>query len=176
MVLTLLLPLLPPAACVDTWVSVYVCVLSGDTRPCQAVVDAAKGATLLVHEATFEDELQEEAVAKRHSTTAEALGVAAAAGAYRTLLTHFSTRYPRIPVMKPPVPMGEEEAAEGGGGSDLAALGSVLVAFDFMTVNLADLAWMPRMLPVLDELFKEEEAVYMEADDAGAEGGGGGAE
>lgn len=135
------------------------------------MVDAAKGATLLVHEATFEDELQDEAVAKRHSTTAEALGVATAAGAYRTLLTHFSTRYPRIPVMKPPVPMSEE-AAEGG-GSDLAALGSVLVAFDLMTVNLADLAWMPRMLPVLDELFKEEEAVYMEADDGGAEGGGG---
>ena len=27
------------------------------------------------------------------------VGVAARAGAYRTLLTHFSTRYPRIPVL-----------------------------------------------------------------------------
>jgi ribonuclease Z len=143
------------------------------------VINAAKDATLLVHEATFEDELQDEAITKKHSTTAEALEVAAAAGAYRTLLTHFSTRYPRIPVMKPPVSVSEEgaAAAEGAGGSDLAALGSVLVAFDFMTVNLADLAWMPRMLPVLDELFKEEAAVYMEADDGdGAEGAEGGAE
>jgi ribonuclease Z len=147
-------------------------VAAGDTRPCQAVIDAAKDATLLVHEATFEDELQDEAVAKKHSTTAEALGVAAAAGAYRTLLTHFSTRYPRIPVMKPPAAAegGSSSGAEGGTSSDLAAVGSVLVGFDFMTVNFADLAWMPQMLPVLDELFKEEEAAYMDDDAEGAEG------
>jgi ribonuclease Z len=148
------------------------CVAAGDTRPCQAVIDAAKDATLLVHEATFEDELQDEAVAKKHSTTAEALGVAAAAGVYRTLLTHFSTRYPRIPVMKPPAAAegGSSSGAEGGTSSDLAAVGSVLVGFDFMTVNFADLAWMPQMLPVLDELFKEEEAAYMDDDAEGAEG------
>lgn len=150
---------------------------AGDTRPCQAVIDAAKDATLLVHEATFEDELQSEAIAKKHSTTAEALGVAAAAGAYRTLLTHFSTRYPKIPVMKPPADAPAVEGAEGadgagssGGGSDLAAVGSVLVGFDMMTLNFADLAWLPQMLPVLDELFKEEEAAYMD-DDGGGEGG-----
>jgi ribonuclease Z len=122
-----------------------------------------------VHEATFEDELQDEAVAKKHSTTAEALGVAAAAGAYRTLLTHFSTRYPRIPVMRPPPPPADpaSDAAGAEGGSDLAALGSVLVGFDLMTVNLADLAWMPKMLPVLDELFKEEAAAYQDEGDGG---------
>jgi ribonuclease Z len=138
------------------------------------VIDAAKDATLLVHEATFEDELQDEAIYKKHSTTAEALGVAAAAGAYRTLLTHFSTRYPRIPVMKPPpvevAVEGGEPAGADGSGSDLAAVGSVLVAFDLMTVNLADLPWLPRMLPVLDELFKEEEAAYIDMDETGVEG------
>lgn len=48
-------------------------VFSGDTRPCDAVVDAAKGATLLVHEATFEDALKEDAETKRHSTVSEAV-------------------------------------------------------------------------------------------------------
>ena len=130
----------------------------------------------MVHEDTFEDELQEEAIIKKHSTTAEALGVAASAGAYRTLLTHFSTRYPKIPVLKPPAnaaaayesDVGAGGGQEGGGsssaGSDLAAVGSVLVAFDLMTVNLADLPWLPKMLPVLDELFKEEEAAYRDDD------------
>jgi ribonuclease Z len=132
------------------------------------VVDAARGATLLVHEATFEDELQDEAIAKKHSTTAEALGVAAAAGAYRTVLTHFSTRYPKIPVMKPPATAAnaEEGAAGAAAGSDLAAVGSVVVGFDLMSINLADLAWLPKTLPVLDELFKEEEAAYQQDDAA----------
>ena len=42
---------------------------------------------------------QAEALAKRHSLTREAVATGAKAGAYRTLLTHFSQRYPRIPVI-----------------------------------------------------------------------------
>lgn len=160
---------------------------AGDTRPCQNVVTAAQGATLLIHEATFEDELQDEAIAKRHSTTAEALGVAAAAGVYRTVLTHFSSRYPKIPVMKPQavarvaaqvrrssadISSSNGFAVDGGvdgdqaasAGSDLAAVGSVIVGFDLMSINLVDLPWMPKMLPVLDELFKEEEQAYKQED------------
>uniref|UniRef100_A0A383WFV3 ribonuclease Z n=1 Tax=Tetradesmus obliquus TaxID=3088 RepID=A0A383WFV3_TETOB len=136
-------------------------VFSGDTRPCQAVIDAARGATLLVHEATCEDELQEAAIAKKHSTTAEALGVAAAAGAYRTVLTHFGNRSTHVRRTKP------RAAADGvEAGSDLAAVGSVVVGFDLMSINLADLAWLPKALPVLDELFKEEEAAYQQDDEA----------
>ena len=37
---------------------------SGDTQPCQALVEAGKGATLLIHEATIEDELPELARSK----------------------------------------------------------------------------------------------------------------
>ena len=40
------------------------------------VAEAAKDGTLLIHEATFEDEMQAEAVGKRHSTTGEAMGIA----------------------------------------------------------------------------------------------------
>lgn len=50
-------------------------------------------------QATFEDSLLEEAQAKKHCTTREAVEAGAAAGAYRTLLTHFSQRYPKIPVV-----------------------------------------------------------------------------
>ena len=39
----------------------------------------------------------DQALKKRHSTTEEAAQVAAATGAYRTVLTHFSQRYPKIP-------------------------------------------------------------------------------
>lgn len=48
-------------------------MFSGDTRPCEAVVKAAQGATLLVHEATFEDGLEGEAVTKKHSTVSDAV-------------------------------------------------------------------------------------------------------
>ncbi|PNG99395.1 Zinc phosphodiesterase ELAC protein 2, partial [Tetrabaena socialis] len=50
-------------------------VFSADTRPCAQTVEAARGATLLVHEATFEEGMQGEARAKKHSTTAEAVEV-----------------------------------------------------------------------------------------------------
>ena len=49
---------------------------------CLQVIEAARGATLLVHEATFESEMQEEAVRKKHSTTAEALQVATEVGVH----------------------------------------------------------------------------------------------
>ncbi|KAL6768056.1 hypothetical protein ACKKBF_B37600 [Auxenochlorella protothecoides x Auxenochlorella symbiontica] len=114
-------------------------VFSGDTRPCEAVRDAARGATLLVHEATFEDELAEEALAKNHCTTSEAVDTAAAAGAYRTVLTHFSQRYPKIPVI------------------DANFQGSVGIAFDLMRINLVDLPRLPSLVPKLKLLFAEPE-------------------
>jgi ribonuclease BN (tRNA processing enzyme) len=69
---------------------------SGDCRPSAALAAAAAGATLLIHEATFGDDLASHARAKRHCTTGEALGVAAAARAAHTVLTHFSQRYPSM--------------------------------------------------------------------------------
>ena len=72
---------------------------SGDCRPSQAFARMGKGSTVLLHEATFDDELQGDAMAKRHSTTSEALGVGKAMGARRVLLTHFSQRYQKIPSM-----------------------------------------------------------------------------
>ena len=72
-------------------------VLSGDTRPTAATAEAAHGADLLVHDATFGDAEQERAEETLHSTAREAGRVARAAGVGELVLTHLSTRYDQDP-------------------------------------------------------------------------------
>ena len=64
-----------------------------DTRPCDAAIELARGADVLVHEATYAADLAAEAKERGHSTAEGAARVAAAAGVRRLILTHFSTRY-----------------------------------------------------------------------------------
>lgn len=70
---------------------------SGDCRPSKDFIRIGRGSTVLVHEATFDDEMQGDAKAKKHSTMSEAIGVASAMGAKRLILTHFSQRYQKLP-------------------------------------------------------------------------------
>ena len=72
---------------------------SGDCRPSRLFTEIGKDSTVLLHEATFDDELRGDALAKLHCTTSEAVGVGIAMRARRVLLTHFSQRYQKIPIM-----------------------------------------------------------------------------
>ena len=127
----------------DGWKLVY----SGDTRPCRALQQAGKDCTLLIHEATFEAELIEHAKSKKHSTNEEALQAAAAMGAYRTVLTHFSQRYSKVPVGLQTAEDGAQSAAE-----------TAIVAFDGMSVPLTLLSELPRLAEGIQLAFATEDA------------------
>ncbi|XP_076460612.1 zinc phosphodiesterase ELAC protein 2-like [Babylonia areolata] len=115
-------------------------VFSGDTMPCQRLVAAGTDCDILVHEATHEDDLEEEAKMKRHSTTSQAIDIGQRMGAKFILLTHFSQRYAKIPIFSKAVP------------------DNVGIAFDNMTVSMQELPLLPHFIPALKTLFAEEHA------------------
>ncbi|XP_033106695.1 zinc phosphodiesterase ELAC protein 2-like isoform X2 [Anneissia japonica] len=117
----------------DGWKIVY----SGDTMPCQALVEAGMDADLLIHEATLEDGMEEDARLKRHSMTSEAIDIGVQMRAKFILLTHFSQRYSKIPLFSDQF-------------SD-----KVAVAFDNMKVSLSDVHLLPKLIPAMKSLFAE---------------------
>ncbi|KAH6849688.1 hypothetical protein B0I37DRAFT_369596 [Chaetomium sp. MPI-CAGE-AT-0009] len=119
---------------------------SGDCRPSRQFAELGRGAHLLVHECTFEDELGGDALAKKHSTLSEALDVGRQMDARRILLTHFSQRYPKLPVV-------DERALKTDASRDV----EVLFAFDMMRVRLGEFKQAGLFLPALRELLKEGE-------------------
>lgn len=68
-------------------------VYTGDTRASKDVIKLAEGADLLIHEATFDDEMMERAKEDGHSTPSQAAEVAKEASVKRLILTHISARY-----------------------------------------------------------------------------------
>lgn len=96
-------------------------VYTGDTRPAAATVEAARGADLLVHEATFGQPEAERAEETRHSTAREAGRVAREAGVSQLILTHLSTRYDQDPS-----PLLADAAAEFAGPLRVAHDGMVV--------------------------------------------------
>ncbi len=67
--------------------------ISGDTEPCEATREAARGAQLLVHDASFADEEADRAAETGHSTARQAAELAAAAEVHMLALVHISSRH-----------------------------------------------------------------------------------
>jgi ribonuclease Z len=68
-------------------------VYTGDTLPHSNIIEKAQGADLLIHEATFDPLLKDEAEERMHSTTVDAATAAKQAQVKRLVLTHISPRY-----------------------------------------------------------------------------------
>jgi ribonuclease Z len=66
-------------------------VYSGDTKPCENLIELAKDADLLIHDATFLEE--DEDTQKYHSSVKDAAKIAKKANVKKLILTHISRRY-----------------------------------------------------------------------------------
>ncbi len=66
---------------------------SGDTMPCESLIELGKNSDVLIHEATFSQELSDIALEKKHSTSVDAANDAKKMGAKQLILTHISSRY-----------------------------------------------------------------------------------
>lgn len=109
---------------------------SGDTMPCEELVTIGMNSDVLIHEATMEDELEDEAKLKMHSTTTQAIEIGKQMKAKFVILTHFSQRYAKIPLMN------KVET-------------NVTIGFDNMEVTLNDLPAMHLMYEPLKMMFSE---------------------
>jgi ribonuclease Z len=97
-------------------------VYSGDTRPCQSVLEASKKADLLIHDCSFADEMAEWAEESKHSTAGEVALLAREADVRKLVLTHISSRYTDNPG---PILADSKKVFE-----------SVLVAEDLMEIEI----------------------------------------
>ena len=99
-------------------------VYSGDTLPCQNLINYAQDCKILIHEATLEDGLERDAKQKKHTTTGQAIEVGQKVNTWRTILTHFSPRYMKIAQV-----------------SQAHFDKKILIAFDHMRVRVSHLEW-----------------------------------
>ena len=61
--------------------------------PCESLIELGKNSDVLIHEATFSQELSDIALEKKHSTSVDAANDAKKMGAKKLILTHISSRY-----------------------------------------------------------------------------------
>jgi len=66
---------------------------TGDTMPCESLIDLGKDSDILIHESTFAKDLAETAKEKAHSTSIDAANDAKNMNAKQLILTHISSRY-----------------------------------------------------------------------------------
>ena len=68
-------------------------VFSGDTKPLGSMVEFSKNADVLIHEATFDSNLEDVAGQYGHTTAHQAAEIAKKANVSKLVLTHISPRY-----------------------------------------------------------------------------------
>jgi len=66
---------------------------SGDTLPCEEMIEFAHDSSILIHESTYTLEDRDKAELHAHSTSADAANIALQSNSQELILTHFSTRY-----------------------------------------------------------------------------------
>lgn len=96
-------------------------VYTGDTKPCETVVDISKNANLLIHDGTFLE--LDESQGKYHADVMEAAKIAKKANVKELILTHISRRYKKNDIEEM-----EERAKK--------IFPNTKVAHDFMKVEL----------------------------------------
>jgi len=117
----------------------YKLTYSGDTRPCDALLELGRDSDLLIHEGSMEQRLIQDAIVKKHSTFTEAIQEGKDMGAKFTLLTHFSQRYSKLPLLE-----------------EIEGQANVGIAFDNMVVNPQTMKNIPAIYPALKRFFAEE--------------------
>jgi len=126
----------------------YGVTTSGDTMPSENLVKLGQNCDLLIHEATMEDDLIEDAKLKFHSTVSQAIQVGEQMKSKFTLLTHFSQRYSVIPHLP--------------NNKNGPKLDNVGIAYDNMHISLSQLSLLPLMYPTLKIMFNK---YYLEIED-----------
>lgn len=108
---------------------------SGDTGSSEDFVKLGTNVDLLIHEATFQNELKDFALKHRHSTIDMAIEQSQKMQAKHTILTHFSSRYHIIPYI------------EGTLDDNIG------IAFDYLEVTPDDLPRLSSLYPKYRDTF-----------------------
>ncbi|VTZ70285.1 ribonuclease Z, putative [Plasmodium chabaudi chabaudi] len=119
-------------------------VYSADTRPCDNVKRFAKDCNILIHEATFDDELLVEAINKKHSTIHEAMQISLDVNCQTLILTHFSQRYPKAPILN------KSSSAEIN-----EIMNKTIYSFDYMYIPLNLIKELPTCFNILLNLLEK---------------------
>ena len=116
---------------------------SGDTRPNIEKFSLGVGynSDLLIHEATLENQLIDDAIKKKHCTINEAIDVSNEMNARKLILTHFSQRYPKLPQLDNNIDVKAKEFC---------------FAFDSMIVDYERIGEQQHIFPLLNKAFMEE--------------------
>eukprot|EP00794_Sanderia_malayensis_P020256 gene20256-22240_t len=110
-----------------------IIVILGDTSNSDSVLPFANGADVVLHEATYEDEMQDLAMNRGHSTAGMAGRFGNKVGAKRLVMTHFSQRYRP---MNDELKKGEESLDKLVKQAGENFNGEIVAANDFTVIKL----------------------------------------